>query len=542
MSRKWILFILIVFHLIALNMVWAKPFTRLLDLNMEEVPGATLYELEFKRVDPSIEKEKRTVFKSKLPSWKGRLKPGRYQLRLRSYDARHVPGDWNKSEEIFIQREDLVISHPKDQFSFESSNEDQEKIDFSWNSVDGIKKYLFKLKSEDEKTKIEEILNEPQFSTKLPVGKKYFWSAVALDENSQPTESTAAASFVIWGTELKPPEIEKPKNEFVRALNWTAENEEHTSDFNVVLEKEADLNGAKWKAFKSIKNFNKNSFKFPANWPGGQYRLLVSSNGSYRKSSPPAELIFKVHSGSRTVKDEVQNMFRQSILGLDGWYGIASYLISKVSYSSQNFDSASNVSFTNFGGTGRLGLGFTSENSPFGFIGIADMSGFIYNGKNHTFFSIEADGTYRIPYGRSEFRLQMGISIKDLPDLALDPVTSEIREGHVTQMGPHFGTEIWYSLTPKLGIQLNGHFIYSLIKITTPNGAALVPTISDQLGFLASYRLTQKFTGLVGYVLRHDRSAYRSNPSIAGSQAQEGEVNQSFLSGTYLNFFAEWKL
>ncbi|MNL66058.1 hypothetical protein D3C87_1904710 [compost metagenome] len=77
------------------------------------------------------------------------------------------------------------------------------------------------------------------------------------------------------------------------------------------------------------------------------------------------------------------------------------------------------------------------------------------------------------------------------------------------------------------------------MKISTPNGQDIDPTLSTQFGIMGSYRFTPNFTGLVGYALREDRVAYKAISST-DTFAEEGDVNQSTIIGHYLNFFAEW--
>ena len=201
---------------------------------------------------------------------------------------------------------------------------------------------------------------------------------------------------------------------------------------------------------------------------------------------------------------------------------------------------SSHVAYDALGGTARVGLGWWSSNTPWGWLAIIDMSGFTLNNEVRTFASTELNAVYKMPVGdRGELRLQGGPYYKELPVTIGDPFSKTSESASVSAAGPHAGAEYWYSITPKFGVQINAHFYYSLLKISTPNGAPLNPSMSTQFGFLGSYRFTPTFTGLAGYARREDRLSYKAVPSTTNF-AVDGDVNDSTIVGNYLNLFAEW--
>ncbi len=237
---------------------------------------------------------------------------------------------------------------------------------------------------------------------------------------------------------------------------------------------------------------------------------------------------------------EYTALVRKSIDRVTGWYAVASYLITEIQYRGVNPEKGSAVAYNALGGTGRVGAGWFSGNSPWGFLGIMDVSGFMFNGKAQTFASVELNTVYRKTVGdRGEARFQMGPYYKELPETLGDASLQTSEDSKISSAGPHVGAEYWYSLTPKLGIQLNAHLYYSMLKVNTPNGEALTPSMSMQFGFLGSYRFTPSFTGLVGYARREDKMSYKALPGPTNT-AVDGDVNESTIVGNYLNIFAEW--
>src|SRR5437868_4889588 len=71
---------------------------RSVELEIEAVDGASSYEIEL----ISMQNKKVLNFKMKTPLWKAKVKPGLYEMRLRSYDSRGVPGEWSENEKFAV--------------------------------------------------------------------------------------------------------------------------------------------------------------------------------------------------------------------------------------------------------------------------------------------------------------------------------------------------------------------------------------------------------------------------------------------------------
>ncbi|HEY1079826.1 MAG TPA: hypothetical protein VGE46_07005, partial [Bdellovibrio sp.] len=253
-----------------------------------------------------------------------------------------------------------------------------------------------------------------------------------------------------------------------------------------------------------------------------------------------AKQTFNVRNGDRSPAAEYTALVRKSIDRVTGWYAIASYLLTEMQFRGVNPENNSAVAYSAMGGTGRVGLGWFHPDTPWGFLSIIDMSGFTFKGKTQTFASAEFNAVYRKNFGdRGELRFQVGPYYKELPETVGDPFSGQSNDLKVSSAGPHAGVEYWFSISPKFGIQANAHMYMSLMKISTPNGEPLRPSLSTQYGFLGSYRFTPTFTGLIGYARREDKVSYNAVPSTTNF-AVDGDVNESTVVGNYLNIFAEW--
>lgn len=536
MLRLLLGFLLLTGLLTHASSAWAEPYRRLVNFEWEAIEGAKHYEVELKQVKDDG-KGKTFNFKVKVADWNGRLTPGKYIMRLRSFDYRGVPGEWSDPSDFHVGLDTAKIESPANDTKIKTDDADSVPMDFKWGAVGGAESYHFVLTSEDGKTVVDEWVKEPKFKTKVPVAQTYTWKVTAKSPEGIESEATAVANFSLLGKALEKPEINKPENEFVRQLSW--KRPANVKSFDVFVMKQNETT-KKWEKFKVFENYTDDTLAFDDSWPGGKYQLAIKSKSDMRPDSGIINHGFTVRNGDRSPAAEYTALVRKSIERVSGWYGIASYLMTQMQFSGANPEKNSTVSYEAIGGTGRVGAGWFDPNKAWGFLGILDMSGFTLNGTTQTFASMELNAVYRRNLGdRGEIRVQMGPYYKELPETIGDPFTATSEYSTVSAAGPHGGIEYWYSISPKFGIQVNAHMYMSLLKISTPNGQDIDPTLSTQFGFMGSYRFTPTFTGLVGYARREDKAAYKAI-SNTSTFAEDGDVNESTIVGNYLNFFAEW--
>lgn len=521
-----------------------STYRRLVNFEWDAIENAKSYEIELTQsTDSKDDKPKIFTFKTKEPAWNGRLTPGKYLMKLRSRDYRGVPGEWSPDSDFNVGLENVVLKSPASRSKFVSKDNATTNLNFEWAAVGGAEKYFFELTSEDGKTTITKELSETSLKLDVPVAQGYTWKVSAQDAKGVPSDAVSVAQFTILGAPIAKPAIARLESEYVRELKWT--RPDNTESYDVYLLK-ADEASKKWVKYKTFKEYKEDNLPFDETWPGGRYQLVVRAKGNLRKGSEVTKHNFKVHNGNRSPASEYTALVRKSIDRVTGWYGMASYLVTQINYKSTNPQNNSRVAYDALGGTGRIGLGWFSPQTPWGFLSIIDFSGFTFNGTVKSYASAEFNAVYRQATGdRGEFRAQFGPYYKEMPETIGDPTSQTSVDTTISAAGPHVGAEYWYSLTPKLGLQANAHVYMSLIKMSTPNGEPIDPRMSHQVGFMGSYRFTPNMTGLIGYAMRVDQMAYKVNtaPSsgnTAGTPINAGDVNESTVTGHYLNLFAEW--
>lgn len=531
---------------ILLSLTWslqvrADSYRRSVSFEWDAIEDAGSYEVELKLLKTASNKEKIFNFKVKEAVWTGKLSPAKYLMRLRARDGRGVPGDWSEPSDFNVGLENVVVKFPKSQEKLRTKNSETAAVPFEWAPVGGSAGYHFEVTSADGKFKLDQEIKDTKFSAKLPVAQKYTWKVSAFSGEGMQSEAVTTADFSLLGANLPVAKIEKPESGFVRELKWEATPNAENYDVYVLR---LNRQTKKWEKFKTYENVKDTTVPFEQDWQGGKYQVLVRAKGNLRAPAPLAKQTFDVVSGNRSPASEYTALVRKSIDRVTGWYAIASYLITQIEYHSSVRDFNSKIDYNTIGGTGRLGAGWLSPDSPWGFVGIVDMSGFSLEGKTNTFASAEMNSIYRMALSdRADLRLQSGVFYKEIPATIRQKNNSGTiilsEDSAIKAAGPHLGAEYWYSLTPKIGFQLNAHIYMSMVKMSTPNGQDLTPSMSNQIGVLGSYRFSPTLTGLAGYARREEKLSYKKNPG-AVFQSTSSEDNTTDISGNYLNFFAEW--
>jgi hypothetical protein len=523
----------------------AEPYRRLVNFEWEAIPNARLYEIEIAPVKSATE-TKPYLFTTTSPAWNGKLNPGIYTMRLRSKDHRGVPGNWSKAEEFAVQIEVLKIKQPEvvgnTPLVISTKQEKDYTMTFAWEELGGVNEYIVRINSLDGKFKYEQKTTAITHKVLLPVATEYEFEVAPIAEAGVLTEDATRRKFTLLAAKLDRPAIDKPESGYVRFLKWSKPL--RTETFNTTVSRK-EKNG-RWRVLKKVSSQVDSTLDFANDWPGGVYKLSVQAEAKLTQSSEASEMQFTVFSGNRSPAAEFNATVRKSIEKITGWYGIASYFISQMNYKGTNPEKNARTSYSALGGTGRLGAGYSIPENPWGFVGIADLSGYIIGKQNFTFASVELDLINFQPSGdRGEFRYKLGAFYKELPETIGSGLTGDYKMDKVKAAGPHAGIEYWYSLTPKLGFQVNSQVYLSMVGVSTPNGQGLSPTVSYQVGLLGSYKIRPKITGLIGYAYKSENTSYWAVPSDQNdpsnqSFANAGDKNETNITGSYLNMLLEW--
>lgn len=510
---------------------------RNVQIEWDAIEDAKFYEIEIVRKDDQDKKPQR--FKLEEPKWLATIKPGRYAMRIRSFDDRGVPGDWGQPTDLIVKLPAIIVTEPLTA-NVQAKETDQQDVTLKWEVIPGAEKYRINAKSpiNEWSSQVESETN--QATIQMPVGQIIEWNVLAIDDQGEPGEvSPENYKFVLIGPALDRPKIIKPISKFLREMKW--DPSPHARDYDVELTY-FNPTTKKWISVDKKEAFTETTLKLDIARPSGRYRLKVQANGERRLRSKPAILEYKMRGGFQNPDALETAILRDSIIKPTNYYAIASYMITNISYVSVDRETNTKPTFPALGGTGRIGLAYQRPQSSWGTFVIGDLSGFIINGHNFKFTSIEAHATSKIELGQKGILLVTGgVFSKELPIVKGTNQFGFASVGKVRNIGPHIGLKYWLPLNDRYGIQANLRSYYSILGQAS-NGKKIISTTSLQYGLLGSYRVNRNWMGYLGYAYRLDQAKFQavSRNEDQSSFAQDGEQNSVTIKGHYLNLALEF--
>jgi hypothetical protein len=507
-------------------------YRRQVEVEFEEIPDATRYEVKVTRLKDGGQTGKPIFFKTRKPVWNAEIAPGLYLLQLRSFDDRDVPGDWSDPFEYWVKIPAPKPVSPVAGIQVKSKGDDEAEVVLKWEEVPGAEKYRIEIMSEDESVRKELFSGSPSVSVELPVAKLYRWrvfSRLKEDVDGESPENTA--DFVLLGAPLDKPDIEEPITKVVQEIRWNEVEFARKYVYTYAFE----TPDGKWRSIGKAVETAEPKAAFDLSQPTGRYRISVQAQADKRQHSKINKVEFDVMGGLREPAAIEAAVLKESLIKPTNFYAIASYLITQMTYSAKLYDLNTGSAFDALSGTGRIGLGYQKPVSPWGYFGIIDMGGINIANKNFTFASMELHSTYKLNWsGRGQFLAGAGLFYKELPILRGSSSTGFEGVGKVPLIGPHAGAQYWLPLNVKLGVQFNARLYYGMLG--SPDiGGKVEPSLSYQYGVLGSYRLNQQMMGYAGYAYRIDHADF-----TATSGAQAGQTNQVEMQGHFLNLVLDY--
>ena len=464
------------------------------------------------------------------------IRPGTYQMRIRSYDDRGVPGDWGPAAKLLVKLPSVIISQPQAGAVVAAKEKLQQEVELLWEPIPDAAKYRVTARSTSTEWVGEQDVTTNSVRFKLPVAQTFEWNVTPIDERGQLGEILPDNyKFELRGPALEQAQINKPISKFIRELSWDPPALAH--DYTVEL-KYLNPQSKKWERLVKQDHQIEPKLEIDPLKPTGRYRLSVQAHSQRREDSPKVALDFNRRGGFRDPAALDRALLRDSISKPTNFYVIASYMVTQINYRALDAEANTAPSVTAFGGTGRLGAGYHEPESNLGAFAIADLSGFNIGGKNFHFASLELHGTQKLELGqKGELLFGAGFFSKQLPILKGTPQSGFAGVGKVRNTGPHAGLSYWLPLNDRYGVQLNARVYYSILGSST-NAQKVDPAFSTQAGVLGSYRINKSTMGFAGYAYRLDQTQYGAVNKLKdpSSYASPGSKNAIIIQGHYLNF------
>ncbi len=533
-----------------------EGYKREVTLAWEPVPGSKGYELEVRRFEKgkmgaAIIPVERTV----KTSWKGRLPPGKFLLRIRTIDERGVAGPWGDVADFLVAYPAVKMLSPKIASQIKTKEKDASSVKFAWQKVPGVPKYFFEIMDEDGKILQSQLVTENSIEKELKVAKKYTWRVVVAENQEEKGEPPKEPfSFELWGAKLDPSKIEAPDDEFPVAVSWKAA--EYAATFNVkVRAKKLGNKGlaATWENISSNDALSENQLKIPDDWSPGYYQMDVTAVGNLRPNSAKASLNFRL--GDRKKKLTLAEIIKAGKEGKqvkkESKSGVAeerfvfargTFHATTVTYNSTDREQGTQTTFLGKGFVGEGRIGTFYPKSMWGLLVSGEFDSFYINDKKRLFFAVDGGLAGRLNlWGDTKLSLAVGAFYKEIPSVSglffggqqagqvADSGQAETMETNIKAMGPIINGSFQWPLFQislgLVGVELDTKTYWNVFGLATPNKKKLDYRVSYRMGLMGSLAVTPFFKALLGYHYQADRIAYLSEVGPK-SVAASGQVNE----------------
>lgn len=137
------------------------------ELEWESIPGAKLYELEFK----NMEGKTLSVFKSPNHIFKFKFKVGKYRVRSRVADSRKVFGEWSALTEFAVQPRPVKLPEkPVATKGVIDPKTLSSEVAWNWGETAGAKQFRIKVIDANNKVVLDEKVQGLSYKAQLPAG------------------------------------------------------------------------------------------------------------------------------------------------------------------------------------------------------------------------------------------------------------------------------------------------------------------------------------------------------------------------------------
>ena len=561
---------------IASALVAAEPiFKRDVELSWDQVPGAKSYELEIKKIEKGRSGEIAIpLVKTEKTLWKGNLPPGKYTLRLRTYDDRGVAGAWSDPAEFMAAYPVVKMIAPKSNAQLKTKEAVDVPLKFLWQKIPGSPpslQYLFELVDEKNQPTFSQIVEGNTLTTKLKVANEYRWRVSVVAAAGQKSDQLEQPfSFSIWGGTLDAPSINAPKDEFTTEINWS--KPEYAKSYRVQVFAKR-LGEKAWSSVLIENQFKNEALLIPEDWSPGNYRIVVIADAPLRQKSIKSALKFKLGDRKNHLtlaeltkpKSKEKSSKKTSGKEEDGGRNTflrGTFLATSSSYESINTEKATKTTFAGRGFIGEMVLGLFYPGSWMGLLTSGEFDSFNINEKRKLFFAVDGCFAGRFGlWGQAKLMLGIGAFYKEIPSVVGHFVSSntttstasanttpetDSKEDNMRAMGPiinsFFDQPIFSTPLGLVYLGLTSKIYWNVYGLATPNKKKLDYRVSYRLGMLAGVDFSKYLRGLMGYQYQADRLAYlaETKDENKASFAKSGDVNEITMGQHHVSLVLEY--
>jgi hypothetical protein len=425
---------LLLLFLLSLSAFAQGSGTRWIDIEWEEVQGASNYEVELFE-DKAGNLVPRGKYKVDSAGWSNAVPPGKYSLRIRSLDKRGVPGDWSDYIPVKVRMHNPRLFQPTSDAKVSGA-----QVDFEWSDVEGAALYQLVIKDDKDKILHNTSVRDVRASIYLEDLGLYHWAVYALEEgepqiSQEDFTSSSFKTFQRVGGDLDAPEV-KTTIENKITIEWPQVRRAKQYEVDYLPPAQLDKN----RRFK----IPGTTFAFaPSRLKDGVTTITVRSTAPGYPDSPKSTIQLYKKGDTVEVQDIIQGQKNEApkvspstLLWRDEFY--ISMVLSQYGYSSTNIEKDTELDQKKLTGVGvaaewarKPKLNSLQQKYDLSYLQLS--SGREVGNKIRGSFSLSKEkvlGKSRITYGG-------GASLLRLPAFFGNRFENDIFVEHSTSIGPH---------------------------------------------------------------------------------------------------------
>ena len=325
---------------------------RWIDIEWDKVPDAKEYEVElFLEEDGSS--YSRGKFKVDSPHWSNTVFPGNYSLRIRSIDARGVPGEWTDKFPVKVKILNPTLVRPT-----KVEKVSDTFVKFEWLPVKDATGYQLIVRDGNKKVIHQSTINETSESVYIKSLGAYSWTAFALGqgEAALPKDEWSEKSFITFervGGELEAPQVQTKVAKNVE-LSWRPVNDAQVYEIDFMPDPQSNLKNRRFR-------IKKTKFNFPLKYiPQGGSTVTVRSIAPQYKDSIKSTI--KIYRDGETITASGVEVARANVeMRPPSELFWANQLFLNGSFSSYSYSSKNHKTDTKLDQDDLTGLGFGAE-------------------------------------------------------------------------------------------------------------------------------------------------------------------------------------
>ena len=527
-----ILVTLIILFLNINFVIAADSSARWIDLEWDSVEGAAAYEISLSEIIDSVEAP-RGVFSTDTASWSKEVNPGNYSVRIRTLDARKVPGAWGDPIPVVINQEDPQPLVPLDNEEILKNETGKTKITFQWAKVYGTQEYTIRVFDNKGSELISKKTNETEMTLELDDINDYFW-LVTSGSGTQiqtPALSELKRKFSIRGEKLKAPLIEvnsnHPKGVYFK---W--------SEVYRALEYEVSITRISESQNELIKKFitKKPLFGIGTNLiPQGKWVFAVVAKSNLYKNSEVSRIIFTtegkkniVMTNESVVKETNYRDSRASTISIN-------FSNPTLNYSNINYetDTSNDQSLLGMQFSLNHSLNFADSLNLNSLLTIGQFSDSLIDVMNYN-FSTGVRKAWEIKLLKIQTGLSLGL--RSTPIL----IPNRLSQPNLTKnilmiLYPEFNFQVNYNITENFEIEFLTKLDMNFKNLKSSDCGELEKSLNKLIGFRTSYNVNNKFNFSIGINLL-DISNRTYAKTGSNSFAISGDINESIFNANYIDF------